>query len=202
MDRAMFFGQSDPRRPKRLAEECFAVCIGALQRRFGKRALLQAIRQCEPIRISVPYNPPVQVWLTYDTHPLPGKGRKWSSLEGGTARIWFVCPGCRKKVAKLFYYVFSGSTLASDLLCRCCHRLTYLSVNCAGNQFYERVLKPYRRLQSIKERLQAWSMHRSERMELEVRKIALENYLPETIRRFGRRGRKAIGRRSGAEKRP
>ena len=45
-------------------------------------------------------------------------------------------------------------------------------------------------------------MPRSDRTELEARKVALENYLPEAIRQFGRRGRKAIGRRSGAEKRP
>ena len=153
MDPRMFFGQSDPRRTKRLVEECFAIGIGAIQRRFGKEVLLQAIRQCEPIRIPVPYNPPFQVWLTYDTHPLVGKREKWSSLEGGTARIWFVCPGCRKQVAKLFYYVFPGSTLASDLLCRRCNNLTYQSVNCGGNRWWQEVVPPMKRLLREKERL-------------------------------------------------
>ena len=153
MDPTMFLGQSDPRRPKRLAEECFIVCIGAVQRRFGKGVLLQAIRQCEPIRIPVSYNTPFEVWLTYDTHPLVGKREKWSSLEGGTARIWFSCPGCRHRVAKLYYYVFPGSTLASDLLCRRCNNLTYQSVNCGGNRWWREVVQPMKRLLREKEQL-------------------------------------------------
>jgi hypothetical protein len=29
---------------------------------------------------------------------------RWSSLEDGKRRLWLICPGCRQKVANLYYY--------------------------------------------------------------------------------------------------
>jgi hypothetical protein len=170
-------------------EECFGVDVRCVQRRFGKEVLLRAIRRCEPVFIPIPYNRPFAVWLTYDTHPLVGKPGKWSSLEEGTARIRFCCPGCRRKVLKLFYYLYPGSTLASDLRCRCCHNLTYLSVNCAGNRFYQRVVKPYRHLQLLKERLRAPALPQTARRAVETNVALLEDQLRQALKRYGRRPR-------------
>lgn len=76
------------------------------------------------------------------------------SLEGGTARLWFICPRCRRKVAKLYYYHLApGSAARSDLLCRRCHGLTYQSVNCGGNRWYREVARPMKRLLREKRRL-------------------------------------------------
>ncbi len=123
-----------------------------------------AIRDCEPIRIPISYGPPLEAWLDYDTHPLVGKPGKWSSLEAGTARIWFCCPGCRRqRLAKLYYFIYPASGQPSELLCRRCHDLTYLSVNCAGNAFYTCVVKPWRRLQRISELLQFARLPRARR---------------------------------------
>ncbi len=177
-----------PRTPKRFVEECFKIRVGSVQQRFGKRRLLDAIRYSEPIKIPVSYNPPFTVWLTYDVHQLVGKPGKWSSLERGTARIWFVCPGCQRKVAKLHYFVYPGTIRASQPFCRQCGNLTYLSVNSSGNRFYKKVIKPSRRLQRVKERL--WSGRRlpwQKRKELEHLKDILEGYIPQAVVKYGRK---------------
>ena len=140
------FGQFGPTRPKRLVEECSAVCIGAVQRRFGKAVLLQAMRCCEPIRIPISYHPPFEVCLSYSVLPLVGKPGRWSSLESGTARLWFCCPGCRRSVAKLFCYPLPNTSQLSDLLCRHCHALIYLTTNCGSNRWFKEVARPLKRL--------------------------------------------------------
>ena len=181
------FRQFESWRPKRLVEECFIISIGAIQRRFGKQELLRAIRDCEPIEIPISYNPPFRVSLTYGTHPLVKRPGKWSTLGDGTARIYFSCPGCGHPASKLYYFMLPGSTYVSDLLCRRCHHLSYLSVNCAGNRFYQRVVKPYRQLQRIKEHLQSRSLPRSQRGVLEANKASLEAHVGEAMSKFGRR---------------
>ena len=137
---------------RRLVEECEIVCIWAVQRAFGKRALITAIRQARPFRLPVPGGY-FDIWLVDEAHRLPGGVERWSSIEDGTARLWLLCPGCRRKVAKLFYYILPGSSGRSDLLCRGCHRLAYLRGNCGGNRWYREPGKPIRRLLQEKNRL-------------------------------------------------
>jgi hypothetical protein len=118
-------------------------------------------------------------------------------LEDGTARILFVCPGCRRPVAKLFYYTLPASTLVSELLCRWCHNLSYVSVNCAGNKFYKHVLRPCRQLERIREHLRVRSLPRAKRENLERQEQALEAYLRDAIRKFGRKARHSIAQNGG-----
>jgi len=181
-----FDGDREPGR-KRLAEECQAVCISEVQRLMGKQALLRALLACEPIQVPVLNHPPIDAWLSYDTHPLvKGRGR-WSSIEDGTARIWFCCPQCRRqRLGKLYYYDIPGTDEVSALLCRHCHGLAYLSENCSGNEFYRRVVKPLRRLNRVEELLQG-SPRPYKRRALEAERLSLKAYLPDAIKKYGRK---------------
>lgn len=134
---------------RRLVEECEAICIWAIQRAFGKKSLIAYIREARPLQLPVPGGC-YDVWFVDEPHRLPGKIERWSSLEDSTARLWFICPGCRKKRAKLFYYVFPGTSVLSDLLCGECHRLTHLSTNSGGRQWYMQIARPLKAL--LKER--------------------------------------------------
>lgn len=156
---------------RRLVEECESVWVYAVQRAFGKKGLISAIRQVRPFRLPVPSGY-FDIWLTYETHRLPGHHGRWSSLEEGTARLWLVCPGCRRKVAKLFYYYLApGSSTLSDLLCRHCHGLTYQSVNCGGNGWYRQVARPLKRLLREKSKLLA----RQHKPRVATRLVEIEN---------------------------
>jgi hypothetical protein len=138
---------------RRLVEECEVVSVYAVQKAFGKKPLITAIRQARPFRLPVlgGYS---DIWLVDEPHRLPGRNERWSSLERGTVRLWLICPGCRRKIAKLYYYFFApGSPLRSDLLCRHCHDLTYQSVNCGGNRWYREVARPMKRLLRQRRRL-------------------------------------------------
>lgn len=139
---------------RRLVEESEVVSVYAVQRAFGKKALIAAIRQARPFRLPVPGGY-FDVWLVDEPHRLPGKQDCWSSLEAGTARLCFICSACRRKVAKLYYYFAPASHTRSDLLCRHCHGLTYQSANCGGNRWYKEVARPLKRLLREKQRLLA-----------------------------------------------
>jgi len=183
----MKFRQIVPYRSKRLVEECFIIAVAAVQRRFGKQKMLRAIKDCEPFEIPIPCNPPFRIHLTYTLHPLVNRPGKWSSIEDGTARLYFSCPRCGRAVFKLYYFLFPGSTHASELLCRCCHKLGYVSQNCSGNKFYLHVVKPFRQLRRIKECLSLRAISRAERMRLESIRKMLESYIRESMRKFGRK---------------
>ena len=137
---------------RRLVEECEAVSVHVLQRAFGKKSLITAIRQVQPLRLPVSGGC-FEIWLIDEAHWLPGRSERRSSLEEGTARLWLICTGCKQKVAKLFYYVLAGSSTLSDLLCRQCHHLTYLSVNSGGNRWYCEIARPMKRLLLEKSKL-------------------------------------------------
>lgn len=140
---------------RRLVEECEAVSVYAVQRAFGKKALIAAIRQARPFRLPVPGGY-FDIWLVDEPHRMPGKQERWSSLEEGTVRLWLICPACRRKVAKLYcYHLAPGSLARSDLLCRQCHGLTYQSSNCGGNRWYREVARPMKRLLREKRKLLA-----------------------------------------------
>jgi len=181
------FRQIEPQTSKRLVEECTAITVWAVRQCFGKEGLLRMIRECRPIEVPIPGGYTFEIWLTYDFHRLVNKAGVFSSLEAGTARIWFVCPKCTRAVAKLFFLPVPGHKSCPDLACRRCHNLTYLSVNCAGNRFYKLVVKPFRRLKRIEERLRFKSLPRAQRQSLEAQQSVIRNCLPLAIEKFGRR---------------
>lgn len=45
-----------------------------------------------------------------------------STMTGFGVRKWFVCPGCSKKVKRLYRPEYEY-----DWACRCCHKLSYTS---------------------------------------------------------------------------
>ena len=138
---------------RRLVEECEVVSVRTVQDAFGKRALIQAVRQARPVRFQV-LGGFFDVWLVSQSHRLPGTCGRWSSIEAGNCRLWLQCPRCRHVVAKLFYYVLaSDSPARSGLLCRLCHGLTYQSKNCGSNAWYREVARPLKRLLRVKQRL-------------------------------------------------
>lgn len=140
---------------RRLVEECEVVSVHAVQRVFGKKGLIAAIRQARPFRLPI-LGGYFDIWLVDERHRLPGRRERWSALEEGTARLWLVCPRCRRPVAKLYYYSLApGSAARSDLLCRLCHGLTYQSVNCGGNRWYREIARPVKQLLREKRKLMA-----------------------------------------------
>jgi hypothetical protein len=180
-----------------LVEESEIILVYALQRAFGKKALLAAMREARPFRVPV-LGGYFDVWLTDEIHRLPGRQARWSSPEDGTCRLWLVCTGCRQTVAKLYYYFTDG--LRSDLLCRTCHRLTYLSVNSGGRRWYREVARPLKRLLAEKERLsdQRGDRHRDRLLEIEAQVRALKERLkPKT-----KPTRLPLGRLGTSQKRP
>ena len=140
-----------PQPKRRLVEESEVIVIGAVQRVFGKKALIAAIRECRPFRLPVPGGF-FDVWLVSEEHRLPGKHEQWASLENGTSRLWFVCWGCRRKVSKLYYFWFTPGCI-SELRCRECHGLTYLCTNAGGNRWYKEIARPLKRLLRERRRL-------------------------------------------------
>jgi hypothetical protein len=142
----------DPAAKKRLVEECEAVCVWAVQRAVGKATLISAIKQAQPVRLQVPGGH-FDIWPVDEPHRLPGRRDKWSSLEDGTARLWLICTDCRRPRSKLYYFSPAGTGILSDLLCRECHGLTYLSVNSSGNKWYRETARPLRRLCRERDRL-------------------------------------------------
>jgi hypothetical protein len=136
-----------------LAEECEVVTIGAIRQCYGKKKVIDLIRRRTPLELPLPGGP-AQVYLTWDSHYLPGPIVRKSMLEDRTARLWLVCPGCRRRVAKLFYMLWDASRGSrSELLCRLCNGLTYQSSNCGSNQWYHTVARPLKCLLQQREKL-------------------------------------------------
>lgn len=137
----------------RLIEECEEVALRDIQRAFGKSALITAIRQARPMPLPV-LGGEFDVWLIDGRHHLPGVHKRSTTLDEGLCRLWLICPGCRKRVGKLYYYFFSRDSLTqSDLLCRDCHGLVYQSQNCGGNRWYRETARPLKGLLRAKRKL-------------------------------------------------
>ena len=131
---------------RRLVEECEIVAVNAVQKLLGKRALIAAIRRAEPLSLPV-LGGGFDLWFVDQPHRLPGIRGRLPSLESGSRRLWLVCPGCRRKAAKLYYFYFAPDSLAlSDLLCRDCHGLVYQCQNCGRNRWYMETAHPLKRL--------------------------------------------------------
>lgn len=132
------------RGPHRLVEECESISIRDVQRGLGKKAVVLSIRQSRPLRLHV-LGGHFDVFPVDESHRLPGGPERWSSVEDGNCRFWLICPGCRRKVRKLFYFYLGADSLGlSDLLCQRCHSLVYQSQNCGGNRWYQETACPPR----------------------------------------------------------
>lgn len=142
---------------RRLAQECEVVSVYALQRFLGKRAILTSIRAAKPLRLDVSGGF-FELWFTYEAHHMPGKNARYASLEDGTVRLWLICAGCKRPVAKLFYFYLNRRFFdLSELLCRHCHRLTYQSANCGKNTWYKEKVRPLKRLLRTRDRISNWA---------------------------------------------
>jgi len=84
-----------------LVEECQTISIYAVQRAFGKKPLIAAIRQARPFPLQVTGGH-FEVWLVDESHRLPGRYERWSCLEDGTARLWFICSGASGRSQNCF----------------------------------------------------------------------------------------------------
>jgi hypothetical protein len=139
--------------PRRLVEESEEVSVHGVKQAFGKKALILAIRQARPLRLPV-LGGHFEIWPVDESHRLPGKPERWSSLEDGNCRFWLICPVCRKKVGKLFYFYLGPDSLAlSDIRCRRCHGLVYQAQNCGGNRWYREIARPLKTLLNEKRKL-------------------------------------------------
>src|ERR1700692_2870152 len=74
-------GHFQGRRP--LVEECEVVWIGAIRHCFGKKALIDLIRRRAPLELPLPGGPE-QIFLTWDSHHLPGPIARKPMLEDRT----------------------------------------------------------------------------------------------------------------------
>ena len=135
-----------------LVEECEIVRIEAVQRAFGKKALLAAVRQAQSFRLPV-VGGHFDVWFVDVPHRLPGRVEQWASREDGTVRLYLWCPGCQRRKTKLRYYFLPGGSGLSELRCQECHDLAYQSVNCGGNRWWREIARPLKRLLREKESL-------------------------------------------------
>jgi hypothetical protein len=156
----------------RLIEECEAVAVNVVQRVFGKTALIAAKRRAEPFSLPV-FGASLDAWFVDEPYRLPGTRGRFPSLGGESRRLWLQCPGCRRKAAKLyFFYLAPDSRELSDLLCRNCHGLVYLSQNCGDNRWYRETARPLKRL--LKEKCVLLARHPSPRVESRLIEIDAE----------------------------
>jgi hypothetical protein len=147
-------GHFQGKRP--LVEECEVVTIGAIRRCFGKKALIELIRRRAPLELPLPGGSE-HVFLTWDSHYMPGPIARKSMLENRTARVWMLCPCCRRRVAKLFYMLWDASRGSrSAPLCRSCNGLTYQSMNSGGNKWFRAIARPLKSL--LKQRMKLMAM--------------------------------------------
>ncbi len=155
-----------------LVEECEKVSIGAVQKLLGKKMLIAAIRRAEPLSLPVPGGC-FDLWFVDQPHQLPGIRGRLPSLESGSRRLWLLCPGCRRKAAKLYFFYLAPDSLAlSDLLCRDCHCLVYQSQNCGDNRWYKESARPLKRL--LREKLKLLARPLSPRIGVRLSEIDAE----------------------------
>jgi hypothetical protein len=190
-------GHFQGKRP--LAEELEVVTIGAIRVHFGKKVLIELIRRRAPLELPLPGGPEI-VYFTWDSHNLPGTITRKSILEDRTARLWLLCPSCKRRVAKLFYMLWDASRGSrSELLCRSCMGLTYQSVNCGGNKWYRTIARPLKRLLQQKTKLLSLKTSPQRDRMLQVVEINLDMVCGRSGPRNDRRKRKHS---SSSDRRP
>jgi hypothetical protein len=182
-----------------LAEECEVVTISAIRQSFGKKMLIALIRRCAPLELPLPGGPEL-VFLTWDAHRLPGPIKRKSMLEDHTARLWLLCPSCKRKVRKLFYLFFDASRGSrSDVLCRLCHGFSYQSSNCGSSTWYRTVARPMKSLLKKKTKLLAMAPTPQRTRKLQAIDAELERFRTQSRSRCRRRFRKHC---SSSDRRP
>ena len=165
---------------RRLVEECECICVFALRRMYGKKALLSTIREGKPLLLPVS-DGKLEVSFTYESHRVPNG--TYSSLEAGTARLWLICPGCRRPAAKLFFYRLGpGPSAPSRLLCRQCHGLTYQSGNCGKNRWYRESARPLKKLLRRRDHVEKWHETARKRRFLAIIDGKLDEFRSSVIR--------------------
>jgi hypothetical protein len=139
--------------PRILVEECFSVTVGDLQKKLGRKSILEAVRDAKPVQFQV-NGKWHSVFLFAETHRLPGRLVRWSDPDRGDARLSLICLGCGKPKRKLYCLPDSekGHSL-SDIRCRECHDLVYQSQNCGGNLWWRKAAMPLKRLCGQRRRL-------------------------------------------------
>jgi hypothetical protein len=99
----------------------------------------------------------------------------------------------RRPRAKLYYYSPPGTGVLSDLLCRECHGLTYLSVNSSGNKWYRETARPLRRLCRERDKL----LSQRPKPSVQARLAQLDGQI-QMLRARLRPKRKRLAERSGS----
>lgn len=152
--------------PRRLVEECASVSIADLRHVFGKKTLLSAANDASPIKFQLGGHG-FEIYVLTEQHHLPKTNRQ--TCDDSLVRIWLVCLGCRSRARKLFTFPLAAGTNAlADLRCRRCHHLTYMSVNCSGNQWW---LETDHLRRMLRRRKKLLAMKQTERMIAELEEI-------------------------------
>ena len=135
-----------------LVEECISISLADLRKLFGRKEMLRAAQDAQPLRFQIHGNP-FSANLVGEPHRLPNRNRRVSDRE--VVRLWLVCT-CRRKVRKLFTHPkFPGSSILVMPACRKCLGLAYQSQNCGGNKWWKEAAVPLKRLLRRRERLLA-----------------------------------------------
>lgn len=137
---------------RRLVEETQVLTIRAVRKAVGKPAILTAIRQACPLRLRV-FGREFELYFVEEMHRLPGRLTRYSSNESGDVRVWLQCPYCLRTVANLHCFVYPGTSEVSELACRRCHRLQYMSVNCGKSRWYKVFGRQIKRLARERDKL-------------------------------------------------
>lgn len=137
-----------PQLSRPLIEECPSISLSDLKRALGRRFMLRAVRNAEPINFQM-----AELYLVHEEHRLPGRNPRWSDLEQGDVRLWMLCVGCRRKVRRLYSLPFSPlRDQSAEIRCRKCHGLQYASANRSGNAWWKAAMR-IRRLLKERQRL-------------------------------------------------
>lgn len=139
--------------PRPLVEEVPSTSIANLQKEFGRRKLLAAVRDAKPVHFQV-NGAWYSAYLYAAAHRLPGRIARWSDPDRGDARLWFVCIGCRRLRRKLYCLPYSEKIDSlSDIRCRLCHGLRYKSQNSGNRLWWKNIAAPLKQLLRHRERL-------------------------------------------------
>ena len=139
------------RRP--LVEETHTVDTRDLQRIYDRTKLLQAADEGQSVKIRL-QGQHLEIFLTWESHPLPGRPTHWSDFAQRNVRLWLICTQCWRRVGKLYLHpaeAVSGNRPEPG--CRKCLKLSYQSQHCGGNKWWKQFAMPLKRLLRQRRRL-------------------------------------------------
>jgi hypothetical protein len=137
------------RRP--LIEEALSVNLRDLQKIHGRKNLLKSADEGKAIPVQLGGNS-FHVYLTWESHRLPGRTEKWSDVCEGNCRIWLICLSCHRK-ARALYVLPLSQDQKPVITCRKCLGLRYQSENCCKNFWWRRIARPLKKLIRRQEKL-------------------------------------------------